>query len=379
MGWKSVIGQHTVVRLLQQATTAKRLPHALLLRGEDGCGALATSIALARVITCETPSFEGGIDACGHCRSCVQNAMLQHPNVSIITALPPGKAENESELPQDVIDELSHNLRKISSDPYAQFVLSGATQIRIGQIREIKRQLSMSSMQGGKRVVIIHRAETMTVEAANAFLKTLEEPHPDTHLILTSESAERVLPTILSRCQQLTIPPIDDDDIVATLVTEGVHSQDAALVVPFAKGNLTIARAYAREDVQTERAEAIELLRAALKGREFRVGLVEAVSNAADKKDRAKATLILSMLMLWIRDSQSVQVLGNNALLINQDHRDAINRFVDSFKTADLGVALDILDRGVRDVRRNVTVSTALLSTLLELRGHLYASITRVA
>lgn len=379
MGWNSVIGQHTIVRLLQQATAAKRLPHALLLRGSDGYGTLATSIALARVITCETPLVEGGIDACGHCHSCVQNATLQHPNVSIVTALPPGKAENESELPQDVIDELSHNLRTISADPYAQFALSGATQIRIGQIREIKRQLSMSSMQDGKRVVIIHRVETMTVEAANAFLKTLEEPHADTHLILTAESAERLLPTILSRCQQLTIPPIDDDDIVATLVTEGVHSQDAALVTPFAKGNLTVARAYAREDVQTERAEAIALLRAALKGREFRVSLVEAVSNAADKKDRAKAILIISMLTLWIRDSQAVQALGSNATLINHDHRDAITRFVDSFKTVDLGVALDILDRGIRDIRRNVTVSSVLLSTLLELRQHLYASVTRAA
>lgn len=375
MSWNRVVGQHSVVRLLMQAAASDRLPHGLLLKGDTGAGTLALAIALARTITCDKPITTGGYGPCDTCHSCVQNHTLQHPNISIITALPAGKADTENDLPQDVVDELAHNIRELATDAYAPFNLTGATQIKIGQIREIKRQLSMSAMQSGRRVVIIHLVETMTVEAANAFLKALEEPQSNVLLILTSEAPERLLPTITSRCQQLSVPPIDDDDIVAALIAEGVELQEAMLVAPFARGNMTLARAYLREDVQAERATVLTLLRTAMRGRDFRIALIDAIAGATDRRDRTRTLLMLNLLALWFRDVQTVLALGTDATITNLDQRESVVRFASSFGTADFSLALDIVDRGVRDVRRNVAQNTILLSTLLMLRTHFYKSI----
>ncbi len=369
MAWEQVIGQDTVKRLLQRAVATGRLPHALLLTGLDGSGVLAIAIALSRTLVCEAPRKDGvHVDACGACRSCRQALTLQHPNITIVTALPAGKADIEAELPTDVIEELSHQIQLIASDPYQPFGLTGATQIRIGQIRELKRSMALSAAQGGWRVVILHHVENLTTEASNAFLKTLEEPHRNVLLILTSAAPERVLPTIASRCQQMHIPPLDDEDLVVALIKEGVDAQEATLLAPFAEGDFTLSRALLREDVQAERTEAINLLRAALKPKEYRVGLVEAVNNAADRKDRQRALLMLSLLALWLRDVQMVCSYGDGSSLANADQRDVVLRFAQSYGTADLSEALHIIERAARDIRRNVTINVVLLTALMELR-----------
>lgn len=371
MGWNSVVGQSTIIRLLQRAISSNRLPHAVLLTGTDGAGTLALAIAVARVLVCEKRSSQV-VDACGACASCRQASSLQHPNITVVTALPAGKADTESDLADEVVEELATQLRTIAQDPYVPFGLLNATQIRIGQIRELKRQLSMSAVQGGSRVVIVSHAEEMTVEAANAFLKTLEEPHPNVHIILTTPLPGRLLSTITSRCQQLRIPAIDDDEVITTLVAEGVPSTDAALVASVAGGDLTRARSLLREDLQTERTEAINLLRVALKGRDYRVDLVEAIEAAADRKDRRKATMLLQFMATWMLDVQTIAAIGPEAHIVNYDMRDAVVRFADGFGTANMSDALSIIETAMRDIRRNVTVGLVLLSAMLQLRKLLH-------
>lgn len=375
MSWNSVVGQHSTIRLLQHAIAHDRMPHALVLSGEDGYGTLAVALAVARCMTCENVTTSASLDACGTCHSCIQASTLQHPNIKLVCALPSGKADVESELAPDVLDELAHQLRTIAEDPYETFGLADATQIRISQIRELKRELAMSAAQAGWRVVIIHHADEMTVEASNAFLKTLEEPHHQVLLILTTASPERLLQTITSRCQTITLSPLDDDDVVTALVEQGVNANEAAIVASFAEGNLATARSYLNEDLQAERAEAIDLLRTALRGKGFRGDLVEAVANQADKRDRKRALRTIRLLALWLRDVQSVLLAGAEAPIVNIDQREAVQKFAAGFGSADLVHALDLLETAARDIRRNVSVQLTLLTMLMDLRSLFHSAV----
>lgn len=377
MAWEQVIGQHRVQRMLQRAIVGRRVPQSLLLTGQDGAGTLALAVAFARVVNCERPvTGTESIDACGECHACKQNEALQHPNVRFVISYPAGKAESDEDLPQDAVDELKDAIQTIATDPYAPFHLTGATQIRIGQIRDLKRSLSLSSAQEGRRVVIIHHADEMKVEAANAFLKTLEEPHENVTLILTTANPERLLQTIVSRCQEVVIPPLDDAEIIDALVSGGWCSpEEAQLLAPFAEGDLTVARSFIGEDVRADREQAIDLLRSALKGREHRIAVATAAAAIAEGRDRQRARMMLALIALWLRDAAMIVAVGDDAPIVNVDMRDGVIRFARSFGQADLTQALRILEVAVRDIRVNVNTVLVLTTAMMEVRRVLYAAL----
>lgn len=370
MAWEQIIGQTTILGMLQRAILQNRIPQALLLTGDAGCGSLAIAVAFARVVNCETPVQSATqYDACGTCHSCIQARALQHPNMKFVIALPSGKIDSEDDLPAAVVEELKQAISTIAEDPYDEFRLAKATQIKIGQVRTLKKSLSLSSAQGGRRVVVIHRCEEMTQGAANALLKTLEEPHADVTFILTSAKPEQLLPTIVSRCQEVIVPPLDDDEIINALVQEQrCTKEEASLIAPFAEGSLSAARDFLGEDLTTERQEAVELLRASLRGRMHRVAISSAVNQIASSRDKNQAIRAVSLLALWLRDAHLVQVAGRDAAIINVDQRDPLDRFATGFPTADIRSVQTILEDAVRDIHRNVSITLILTTAMLEAR-----------
>ncbi|HLP26988.1 MAG TPA: hypothetical protein VK147_00015 [Candidatus Didemnitutus sp.] len=370
MTWKTIIGQTRVQKMLQRCILDNRIPHALLLTGQEGAGTVALALAFARTVNCESPvSTASTIAPCETCHACVQGASLQHPNIRVVASLPSGKADTEDELKDDVIAELRDAIQALAIDAYIPVRLANATQIRIGQIRELKRSLSLSAVQGGRRVVIILNAEEMTIEAANAFLKTLEEPHDDVTLILTTSRPERLLQTIVSRCQELIVPPLDDDDIIKALLDRSLCTvEEATIIAPFAQGNLQKAIDYLSEDIRALRETAVNLLRAALKGKDFRNGLMDAVEEAADGRNKARADAILSLLALWLRDAHVIAMAGEGAPIINVDHRAALERFAAAFGQADFPAVLAAVEQASRHLARNVSVQLVLSTAMLEIR-----------
>ncbi|SEF92840.1 DNA polymerase III subunit delta' [Marinobacterium lutimaris] len=149
--------------LIQQQESG-RLPHALLLSGPAGIGKAAFGTALAHLLLCHQP--QNG-RPCGHCRSCELIASGHHPDRSFLSPEEPGKP------------------------------------IRVDQVRELTTVLHSTAQQGGYRIMIMEPAEAMNVAAANALLKTLEEPGQDTLLILVCHQLGQLMPTIRSRCQRI--------------------------------------------------------------------------------------------------------------------------------------------------------------------------------
>ena len=161
-----------------------RLPHAILLKGPQGIGKFDFAHNLAQSLLCEKPLSDGG--ACQDCPSCHWFEQNTHPDFRLLQ--PDALAESEES------EERESGKKKPSR------------QISVEQVRALMNFANLSAHRGGHRVVLIHPAEAMNTNAANALLKTLEEPSAQMLIILVSHKPQQLLPTILSRCLTLAMP-----------------------------------------------------------------------------------------------------------------------------------------------------------------------------
>ncbi len=179
------------------------LPHAILLRGRTGLGKDDFALHLAHALLCQQANAEG---ACGVCASCLWLKEGNHPDFKLIT-------------PEDESDETATKKKT-----------SKKTQISVTQIRQLFDFLSLSTHQAnGRRIILISPAETLNLASANALLKMLEEPPANTLFLLVASQPQRLLPTIISRCQVLDFSIPHKADAVAWLVTQGMHNAEALL------------------------------------------------------------------------------------------------------------------------------------------------------
>ena len=196
--------QATLATLLKRKG---RLPHALLMRGREGIGKLAFAEALSRALLCESPGSDGA--GCGKCSACAWMGQGSHPDFRRLEPEGSGDA-GESE-------EGIKNDRKAS------------LQISVDQVRAIADFINISSHRGGAKVVLVHPAEMLNVSAANALLKNLEEPPPNTYFLLVAHRWHQLLPTIRSRCEQIALPSPAPAAARAWLEQQALRNADLAL------------------------------------------------------------------------------------------------------------------------------------------------------
>ena len=191
-----IYGQDGVLKLLHTASSADRLAHAYLLVGPAHVGKTTVALHLAQLVNCEEP----GPRPCHSCSQCTRIASGHHADVQVI-GLP------------------------INEDG------SLGTQIRIEQVRELRKQASLRPYEGRTRVFILQDAELLTNEAANSLLKYLEEPPPDVLLVLLATDEDALLPTVLSRCQRVELRPMPLPALEEALITDcRVEEERAALI-----------------------------------------------------------------------------------------------------------------------------------------------------
>jgi DNA polymerase-3 subunit delta' len=187
----------------QLAAARKNLPHALLLRGPRGIGKLAFARALSQLLLCE--SREGEDVACGRCSACAWFEGGGHPDYRQI----------EPESATDAEHEEGEKKKAVT--------------IGVDQIRALGAFVNVSAHRAGPKAVVIHPAEALNVNAANALLKSLEEPPPGVHFLLVTHRPHQLLPTIRSRCQHITLRPPDAATATAWLTGQGVRDPALAL------------------------------------------------------------------------------------------------------------------------------------------------------
>lgn len=193
-----------------------RLPHAVLLHGPAGVGKLDLGMALANALLCTAPTPAG---ACGACDACNWFEKGNHPD---FRRLEP--AENESGKNGAGNDEAAEESAEKSKSSR-----KGGKLIQVDRVREVTRFLELSSHRGGWRVALIQPAEMMNASAANALLKTLEEPPAGVLLILVTHQMGRLLPTVVSRCRKVHVGLPARDVSLAWLRGMGVEDEAALL------------------------------------------------------------------------------------------------------------------------------------------------------
>ena len=224
------------VLLSQIAAPGARIPHALLLHGQAGIGKRDLGLALARTLLCEAdPSTKPG-GGCGECCGCLWFDQANHPDFRCVTsdalALEAGIEAGTEAADGDgeEVDDTDKGSSRSKAAP--------SKQIRIGQVSALRAFVSVATHRGRYRVVFLSPLEAVNEDAANAFLKMLEEPPPETVFILVADHIGRIKPTIVSRCRKVLVATPSHDMALEWLQTRGVTDADTLLATsggaPFA-------------------------------------------------------------------------------------------------------------------------------------------------
>ena len=279
--FRDILGQDRILAQLKGAMRQGRLAHAYLFLGPEGVGRASVARALAAALNCARPLPDG--DACGDCPSCRRLNAGTHPDFLVIS---PEEAKS---------------------------------QIGIEQIREFRRLTSYPPFEGGWRVALIKPAEALNAmndAAANALLKTLEEP-PQRHLLILTAGVEAdLLPTVVSRCQNLSFAPLP-----AALVAQELERRrhlarpQAMLLAAVSGGSLGRALALDPEELKRQRLQVLTDLEGLAHG-SAGVALDWAARLA---RNRAELENFLLVAQLWYRDLLLSHFQAPAGLLAHQD------------------------------------------------------------
>ena len=225
MYFKDIIGQQEVIERLVKDAQVGTVPHALLFAGPEGTGKLQTAIAFARYLLCRDKGT--GTDSCGQCPSCVKMDKLVHPDLHFVFPVINKSKNSERSTISD--DEITTWRECVLEKQYFGFEewLSALdadnkqASIFVTESESITSKLSLKSVEGGYKIMIIWHAEKMNQQCANSLLKLLEEPPAGTIFILTTDTPEQMLETILSRTQRIDFKRIPSELIEQRLTGPG--------------------------------------------------------------------------------------------------------------------------------------------------------------
>ncbi len=240
MTFSSIPGQSEIIGKLIRSVKEERVSHAQLLTGPEGCGSLALALAYAQFVSCEKRSET---DSCGTCKSCVKYEKMIHPDLHFVFPVVKGKKVAEP-VSDNYIAEWREFVKKspyFSINDWFDSIEVGNAQgmIFASEASEIIKKLSLKTFESDFKTMIIWLPERMHHATANKLLKMIEEPPEKTLFLLVCEEYDKVIPTILSRCQLITVPSFSNEEIKGYLrSTFGTTESKSSDIARIANGNI---------------------------------------------------------------------------------------------------------------------------------------------
>lgn len=276
---RDIFGQDEAITQLRSAWRAQRLPHGLIFAGPAGVGKGTLATALAAWFLCEHPGEE---DACGHCASCHLVSSGTHPDYHVIYR----------QLIR--LEKKDSKARDLSRDLIRDYLLEPA---------------SRKPLQGVGKVFVLEEAQTMNRDAANAMLKTLEEPQGRSLIILLTEQAHALLPTIRSRCQMVRFASLPARLVTEKLAGRGIDPTTAEMAATVAEGSLGLAIRWIEDGVIDKTRELQDQLATVIAGRRAEnlpAWLAAAAAEYAERQEQrdeniSKDQVTREALVLYLR------------------------------------------------------------------------------
>lgn len=275
----------------------KRVPHSLIFAGASGVGKKQFALELAKALSCRSPQ---NFEACDQCAACLRAAKFAFPAV-------------------DKKDDFERVI--FSEHPDVGMVVPYKNGILIEAIRELETEANFRPFEADARFFIIDDAEKLSSakdNAANALLKTLEEPPPTSYIFLITARPEALLPTILSRCQTLRFAPVPAKEIETHLLsTKKFSPDDAELIAGLSDGSIGRALETDSNKFREERDAMLKVLDSLLV-RADRAALLRAAEDMNDAKNKDNYNAALETLETLIHDVWTLRI-GNAAKIVNAD------------------------------------------------------------
>jgi DNA polymerase-3 subunit delta' len=336
--FKDIRGQQSAIAFLRGVIDKGRVASAYLFVGLEGIGKTTTALAFALLLNCENPKRG---DACMQCGACRKIFDGNHPDILLIEAEKEGRA------------------------------------IKIDQIRDLEKKIAFSPISAKYRVMIIDPAERMTDEAANAFLKTLEEPPPRNVFILTVRDQGDLFPTVVSRCQRVPFKPLAVEYIEDFLTHElHVDTERARLVARLSEGSLGRAQRLAADELFEQRAHWLERL-SSVGGKPLdavldlaqECSMLEKTNHAGMTGPREEnIALMLGIWKSWYRDVLLIKQGGDRDLAFNADMDSSLEEASSWYTVNALIGAISVISRAERDLMNNRNSLLVLERSLLALK-----------
>lgn len=321
-----VHGHAEVRRQLRSSLRSGNLAQSLLLHGRQGIGKERLGLWIAQLTVCESPRGDG--EGCGECLSCRMVLRLEHPDVHWFFPLPRPDASTPEKLREKLEEARYAELAARRSDPFHVPSYEKAPAYFMGMVQNLQRLASVRPAMGSRKVFVVGDAEAMvpqesSPEAANAFLKLLEEPPADTTLVLTSSSPGALLPTIRSRVLPVRLLRLSNAEVTAFLVDEKkLQPAEAQALAATAEGSIGRALRLLPSGggagvLQKQRATGRALLVAAVA--QTPADRLAAANAVAPAGARGEFTAGLEALALWLRDLMAVAAGAGEAVAYTDD------------------------------------------------------------
>jgi len=334
-----LLGNEWAVEMLKQHLTRNSVRHAYLITGPPGLGRRTLALRFAQALNCPNPVAPG--EPCGKCKTCQQIERMQYADLAVI------QAEKE-----------------------------GGT-LKVEQIRSVRQSLSLKPYQGKYRVALFLRFQEANPNAANALLKTLEEAPAHVILLLTADTAEQLLPTIVSRCEVLRLRPVPVDRVEAFLKEREVvpvsgrdsADDDSACLLAHISGGrpgyaLRLMQDREALDFRTKRLNDLQSLLCSTRRERFTYAeKLTDRKNEAEAKERFRETLLL-WLSFW-RDVL-LRATGSGASLTNVDYSEAVDALAAKLTLPEVRKLVSDAEGAIDKLERNVNARLLAEVTLLD-------------
>ena len=323
MDFKEIIGHDRQIENLRNAIRKDNISHSYLFEGEEGLGKKKTALAFSKTLLCREEKDE----PCNTCSSCIKFDSGNHPDFKMIVPNKKGTI---------IIEEVEKIINAVSTSPF----------------------------EGKRKVFIIDDSHTINMEAMNTLLKTLEEPPSFMNIILVTSISNRLLPTILSRCQRIRFYPIENSKIIKFLEENiSIDKDRSEFIADFTKGSIGKSIEIANsEDFFNRRNEVITIIGSILNGDDTRA--LAAVKFFSENKDDIES--ILDIMLYWFRDLLIYKEVGRTSLIINKDKLEILSKqsYIDFNK---INVIIEKIEKTRVNINNNVNFTLSIETMLLKI------------